>query len=68
MKKRSAQYPKHNFKYWVELPKFVEEAYIIDTKNGNTFWADAIPKEMKDVRVTFNILPKGQHAPIGINI
>ncbi len=25
----------------------------------NTFWADAIAKEMKEVRIAFNILPDG---------
>ncbi len=34
-------------------------------KNGNTLWADAIAKEMRDVRGTFKILPDGQPAPVG---
>jgi hypothetical protein len=37
----------------------------LDKKNGNTFWADAIAKEMKDVCVAFKILFDGQSAPIG---
>ena len=28
-------------------------------------WADAIAKEMRDVRVAFSILPDGQSAPVG---
>jgi hypothetical protein len=47
------------------VPKTVKEALKLDKKNGNTLWADAIAKEMKDVRVAFNILPDGQSAPIG---
>ena len=34
-------------------------------KNGNTFWADSISKEMKNVKVAFSILPDSQKAPIG---
>jgi len=47
------------------VPKTVQEALALDKKNGNTLWADAIAKEMKNVRVAFKILPDGQTAPIG---
>jgi hypothetical protein len=47
------------------VPKTVKEALELDKKNGNTLWADAIAKEMKDVRVAFKILPDWQSAPIG---
>jgi hypothetical protein len=47
------------------LPKTINEALELDKKNGNTFWADAIAKEMKDVCVAFKILLDGQSAPIG---
>jgi hypothetical protein len=47
------------------VPKTVREAYDLDRKNGNTFWADAIAKEMKEVRIAFNILPDGHVAPNG---
>ncbi len=47
------------------MPKTVKEALELDKKNGNTLWADAIAKEMKDVRVAFKILVDGQSAPIG---
>ncbi len=33
-------------------------------KNGNTFGADPIAKEMKDVCVAFKVLLDGQSAPI----
>ncbi len=52
-------------KLGIELPKTVKEALELDKKNCNTFWADAIAKEMKDVRVAFKILLDGQSAPIG---
>jgi len=38
---------------------------VLDNKNGNTLWADAIAKEMKDIRVAFKNLLDGQSAPIG---
>jgi hypothetical protein len=56
---------KQTHKFGIELPKTVKEALELDKKNGNTFWADAIAKEMKDVRVAFKILLDGQSVPIG---
>jgi hypothetical protein len=49
----------------MELPKTVKEALELDKENANTFWADAIAKEMKDASVAFKILLDGQSAPIG---
>ncbi len=40
-------------KFGIEVPTSVDHALEIDKKNGNTFWADAIAKEMKDVRIAF---------------
>ncbi len=56
---------KQTHKFGTELPKTAKEALELDKKNVNTFWADAIAKEMKDVRVAFKILLDGQSAPIG---
>ena len=47
------------------MPKTVKEAAELDAKNGDTKWMDAIPKEMKNVRVPFDILKDGERAPIG---
>ena len=47
------------------MPKTVQEALAIDKKLGNTFWADSIAKEMKNVRVAFKILSDDQSVPIG---
>ena len=33
---------KTTHKYGIEIPTSVEHAYRIDTKNGDTFWRDAI--------------------------
>jgi hypothetical protein len=64
VRKRNPRYLKRAHKFGIALPKTVKEALELD-KNGNTFWADAIAKEMKDVCVAFKILLDGQSAPIG---
>ncbi len=56
---------KWTHKFGTKLLKTIKEAFELDKKNGNTFWADAIAKEMKDVCVTFKILHDGQSVPIG---
>ncbi len=63
-----ASYPQKERPYHLareEATKTVKEALELNKKNGNTLWADAIAKEMKDVRVAFKILPGGQSAPLG---
>jgi hypothetical protein len=42
----------------------VERALAIDKETGTTSWADAIAKEMKNVRPAFNILEEGSQAPV----
>eukprot|EP00804_Cyclotella_cryptica_P017310 CCRYP_020331-RA/>CCRYP_020331-RA protein AED:0.23 eAED:0.25 QI:0/-1/0/1/-1/1/1/0/484 len=59
VKRRSARYHKRTHKYGIELPKTVEDAYAIDRATGTTFWHDAIEKEMKNVRVAFDVLADG---------
>ncbi len=56
------RYLRRTHKYGIEVPKTVRQAYDLDRINGNTLWADAIAKEMKNVRVAFRILPKGETA------
>ncbi len=63
VRKRTTRYLKRAHKFGIKVPKTVKEALALDRKNGNTLWADAIGKEMKEVR--FNILPDGRSAPIG---
>ena len=52
-------------KYGVEIPWDVKHAHEIDARNGNTLWRDALKKEMYNVRVAFEILDEGVHAPHG---
>ncbi|KAL7523565.1 hypothetical protein ACHAXR_000992, partial [Thalassiosira sp. AJA248-18] len=65
VRQRKTRYLKRNQKFGIELPKTVKEALDLDQKNGNTLWADAIAKEMKVVRIAFDILPDGSTVPKG---
>ena len=38
--------------------------YVLDAKNGNTLWADAISKETENVRAAFEVLPDGKSEPV----
>ena len=40
-------------KYGIKVPKSVKEALLIDTKNGNQLWWDAIMLEIKNIRPEF---------------
>ncbi len=62
VRKWNPSYLKRTHKFGIELPKTVNEALELDKKNGNTFWADTIAKEMKDIRVAFKFLLDGQSA------
>ena len=56
---------KTTHKYGIEIPNNVAHAYEIDRKNGNTFWRDALAKEMHNVGIAFEVLQEGQRAPVG---
>ena len=56
---------KTTHKYGIELPTSVEHAYELDVKNGNTFWHDAIKKEMHNVGIAFEILEDNVELPVG---
>ena len=59
------RYHKRTHKFGIEVPKTVERAIEIDKENGNTLWQDAIDKEMRNVRIAFNVLDEGLSAPPG---
>ena len=63
VRKRNTRYLKRNEKFGIALPNNVKEALKLDKENGNTLWADAISAEMKNVKVSFNILDDGEMAP-----
>jgi hypothetical protein len=52
-------------KFGIRVPKNPDEAHALDKENGNTLWADAIAKEMKNVRVAFNVLEADRLVPVG---
>lgn len=52
--KVKSRYWKTTHKFGIRLPKTVAEALQIDEENNNTFWRDAIEKEMKTVSVAFD--------------
>ena len=56
---------KTTHKYGMKIPRDVEHAHKIDSRNGNTMWRDALKKEMYNVGVAFEILDEGAHAPHG---
>jgi hypothetical protein len=59
VRKWNPRYLKRTHKFGIGLPKTVKEGLGLDKKNGNTFWSDAIAKEMKNSRITFKILLDG---------
>ena len=63
--RRQTKFVKKNQKFGIDMPRNIKHALEIDRQNGNTLWADAIAKEMKNVRIAFDILPNGESAPNG---
>ena len=63
--KVTARIRRVNQKYGIDIPRTVEEAYKLDEKNGDTFWRDAIAKEMLNVGIAFDILEPDQSLPVG---
>ena len=60
-----ARIKKATHKYGIEIPTSAQHALEIDKKNGNTYWSDAMDKEMKNVAVAFEILADGTPIPVG---
>lgn len=52
------------YKFGLRVPDTVEEALAIDKERGDTFWQDAINKEMGNVRIAFDIRSE-KNAPPG---
>ena len=65
IRKQQTRNIKKSHKFVIELHKTVEQALALDAKNGNTLWANAISKEMENVRVAFEVLPDGKPVPVG---
>jgi hypothetical protein len=52
-------------KFWIKVPTLVDHALKTDKRNGNTLWADAIAKKVKDMRIAFKCLNPGKRTPLG---
>ncbi len=63
--KRKIRHLKRTHKVGIEVPKPVKEAFDLDRKNCNTFWANAIATKMKEVWIAFKIVPDRHVALIG---
>jgi hypothetical protein len=64
-KQRNARYMNRTHKFGIAIPKTIQEAFDLDHTNGNTLWADAIAKELKDIRIAFKILDPSDPDPVG---
>jgi hypothetical protein len=49
-------YHKRTHKFGIEVPKNWDDRVRLDKGNDKTLWQDAVRKEMKNVRIAFNIL------------
>ena len=65
LSKLKARLRKTTHKYGVEMPTSVEHAFELDKRNQNTFWRDALNKEMVNVGIAFEVLDRGRAAPVG---
>jgi hypothetical protein len=54
LQKVKSKYWERTHKYGIEVPKTINDAKRIDSKNGNTLWTDAVRLEMKNVRIAFD--------------
>jgi hypothetical protein len=50
------RYHKRTHKFGIEVPKSWDDCVRLDTYNDNTIWQDEVRKEMKNVRISFNII------------
>eukprot|EP00957_Ditylum_brightwellii_P024777 1872180-Ditylum_brightwellii.AAC.1 len=64
----SARIRKTTHKYGIEIPMSLPHACEIDASNGNTFWQDAIRKEMSNIGITLDILENDMKTPSGWNV
>jgi hypothetical protein len=63
--KIKARAKKMTHTFGIEIPNNVNHALKLDQENGNTFWQDAIDKEMYNIGVAFQILEEDEHVPVG---
>jgi hypothetical protein len=64
IKKVQKRYWRRTHKYGIEVPHTIDEALAIDARTSTDFWQTAIEKEMKNVRVAFDVRDDGS-IPVG---
>ena len=50
-------------KYDIKVPEKLADTHRLDNKNKNTFWTDAITKEMKNVSISFSMIEEEAKPP-----
>ena len=56
---------REGYKFGCRLPNTIDEALKIDEECNNHLWRDAIEKEMKNVKVAFEIMEENSRPPPG---
>ena len=66
--KVKSKYWLRTHKFWIRIPKSVEEAKRLYQENGDSQWWEAICNEMRNVRPAFEVWENDvEHIPPGIN-
>jgi hypothetical protein len=60
-----ARFVRRDYKFGIKVPSNIAAAHALDLENGDDYWERSVEKEMKNVRVAFKVLDKGQRAPVG---
>ena len=55
VRKEQTRYLKKSNKFGIELPQTVEQVVNMDTKIDSIFWADAISKELENIKETLRL-------------
>ena len=65
--KRAQRYNKVQYKFGVRVPRSVKEAKMLDAENGNTYWQDAMDRELAqlDEYKCFHSIGKNARVPTG---
>jgi len=55
---------KKSMKFGIFIPNDIDHARKLDEENGNTFWEDAIQKEVANVKIAFQLLEHNEPVPV----
>ena len=55
---------KKSMKFGISVPGDIGHARRLDEQNGNTFWEDAINKEVANVKIAFQLLEHNEPIPV----